>query len=198
MIKEYDDSELLYLVNNGSEEAYNILYEKYKPAIEIQIRKYLTYAKKVGLEYNDLMQEGMIGLSEAIASYKDTKDTKFFTFATLCVRNQIISALTSYGRKKYMLLNESRSLDYKTDDERSMLDFLKDSSKDPEKMLMDMETFKEINAFATKDLSDFETQVFELKMAGLNYNEISMILNKSYKSISTAMSRIQKKLKSNQ
>ena len=47
------------------------------------IKKFASYAKGFGLEYKDLFQEGMVGLSEAINSYKDSKESKFSSFANI-------------------------------------------------------------------------------------------------------------------
>ena len=47
----------------------------------------------------------------------------------------------------------------------------------------------------TKDLSKLEKEVFELKLNGLDYREIARLLNKSYKSIDSALQRIRVKLK---
>ena len=71
MYNDYNDHELLYMICEASEDAMNIMYEKYKSIIELKASKYRTLGKRVGLEYNDLIQEGMVGLSEAIKSYKD-------------------------------------------------------------------------------------------------------------------------------
>ena len=46
-----------------------------------------------------------------------------------------------------------------------------------------------------KELSDFEKSVFDLKVMGLEYKEIASLLDKSYKSVDTALQRIRFKLK---
>ena len=80
LYKEYNDFELLYLTCSEDEEAYDILYNKYKPIVEIKAKKYLRYGQGKGLDINDLIQEGMIGFSEAIRDFKTQKDVKFSTF----------------------------------------------------------------------------------------------------------------------
>ena len=116
MYKDYNDQELLYLISEGNEDANNILFDKYKPIIDIKLKKYLNFGKKIGLDYNDLFQEGLVGLSEAIVSYKNNKETKFSSFASLCIERQLSSLISSYNRKKYIYLNESCSLDTIIDD----------------------------------------------------------------------------------
>ena len=46
-------------------------------------------------------------------------------------------------------------------------------------------------------LTDFETQVLELKVNGFEYREIAEILEKEPKAIDNAIQRIRKKLKDN-
>src|SRR5574344_2269151 len=111
MYKEYNDNELLYLIKDSSEEAHEILYKKYEPIISIKVKKYVNIAKRIGLEYNDLFQEGLIGLSEAIKSYKDNRETSFSSFANICIERKIISSLERFNSKKNSALNESFSLD---------------------------------------------------------------------------------------
>lgn len=78
--KEYNDNELLYYVNEANEEATEIIYKKYEPLINNLARKIINYCKNSGVEINDLVQEGMLGLSKALEQYKDNKDASFYTF----------------------------------------------------------------------------------------------------------------------
>lgn len=195
MYREYDDNELLYLIGERNEDATNILYEKYKNIIGIKVKKYLKYASKIGLEYSDLYQEGMLGLSEAIEGYKESKETKFSTFANLCIERQIFSILTKGSRKKHNILNESLSLDNTYDDNVSLLNFVFDRDSDPSIYLENKESIEELYKNIVNNLTELEKEVFNLKLKGFNYKEISEILNKSYKSVDTALQRIKTKIK---
>ena len=196
MYKDYNDYELLYLIGESNEEAGNVLYDKYKSVIEMKVNKYKTLGKKVGLEYNDLFQEGMLGLTEAVNSYKDNKDTKFASFANICIERQILSVLAAARRKKHSLLNDSCSLDASIDEEGStLLDFILGDSIDPSIKVEDDEEMEYIYNNLYKEMSDFEKNVFDLKIIGLEYKEIASLLNKSYKSVDTALQRIRAKLR---
>ena len=46
-----------------------------------------------------------------------------------------------------------------------------------------------------KEMSDFERNVFDLKVLGLEYKEIAALLDKSYKSVDSALQRIKGKVK---
>ena len=195
MYDDYNDNELIYLIYDFNEEANRILHEKYYKIIKIKVAKYRALAKRIGLDTCDLMQEGLLGLEEAINSYRDNKDMKFSSFANMCIERQILSVVNYHSRKKHTFLNDSCSIDAEDEKGRTMLDYSLKSDIDP---LMRMEKEEEKNSIydlMTKDLSKLEKEVFELKLNGLDYREIARLLNKSYKSIDSALQRIRVKLK---
>ena len=196
MYDDYNDQELLYLISDCNEDASDILYDKYKGIIDIKVKKYRHLGKKVGLEYNDLFQEGMVGLAEAIKYYKDNKDTKFASFANVCIERQILSVLSSAQRKKHSFLNDSCSLDVCVDENgRTLLDFVFDDKIDPSVKVEDDEYNELLYNSIYKEMSDFEKSVFDLKILGLEYKEIASLLDKSYKSVDSALQRIRVKVK---
>ncbi|MFA5407322.1 MAG: sigma-70 family RNA polymerase sigma factor [Bacilli bacterium] len=195
--EEYNDFELLYLTCAENDEAYDLLYTKYKSIVEIKAKKYLRYAQSKGLDLNDLIQECMIGLSEAIRDFKMQKEVKFSTFANLCIERQINSAIIRANRLKHRSLNESLSLDDKaTDDDKPLIETVfSSSSSDLSDYLVDVEAKKEFFEKVEKRLTPFELQVLDLRLKNLNYKEIASRLTKSYKSVDSALQRIKAKLK---
>jgi RNA polymerase sporulation-specific sigma factor len=196
---EYNDFELLYLTCGESEEAYDILYAKYKHSVEIKAKKYLRYGKSRGLDLNDLIQEGLIGLSEAIRDFKTQKEVKFSTFANMCIERQINSAITKANRAKHRLLNESLSLDDKgTEDDKSLIETIYDPKEsDPSDYLVDLENRQEFYDKLNDELTPLEMEVLSLRLKNFDYKEIALKLNKSYKSIDSALQRVKNKIKTN-
>ena len=195
MYDDYNDNELIYLIYDFNEDANRILHEKYYKIIKIKVAKYRALAKRIGLDTCDLMQEGLLGLEEAINSYRDNKDMKFSSFANMCIERQILSVLNYHSRKKHTFLNDSCSIDVEDEKGRTMLDYSLKSDIDPLMMMEKEEEKNSIYDLMTKDLSKLEKEVFELKLNGLDYREIARLLNKSYKSIDSALQRIRVKLK---
>ncbi len=195
MYDDYNDNELIYLIYDFNEDANRILHEKYYKIIKIKVAKYRVLAKRIGLDTCDLMQEGLLGLEEAINSYRDNKDMKFSSFANMCIERQILSVLNYHSRKKHTFLNDSCSIDVEDEKGRTMLDYSLKSDIDPLVMMEKEEEKNSIYDLMTKDLSKLEKEVFELKLNGLDYREIARLLNKSYKSIDSALQRIRVKLK---
>lgn len=195
--KEYNDYELLYLVSEGNEEANEILYDKYKSVAELKAKKYYKYASTKGLDFNDLVQEGMIGFSEALRSYKNEKDVKLSTFASLCIERQISSAIMTANRNKHRILNDSISLDYiSSDDEKPLMEFIsEDKEINPLEHIIDKECEKETYQKIRESLTDFENQVLQLRINNFNYKEIAVILDRPVKSIDNTLQRIKNKVR---
>ena len=93
--KDYNDNELLWYVAEKNEAALDILYKKYEPFIINFAKKMFEYCKNSGLEMNDLVQEGMLGLNDAITKFNDQKNVTFYTFAKSCIERKIISCVVS-------------------------------------------------------------------------------------------------------
>ena len=195
--RDYNDFELLSYVCEKNEEASEVLFEKYKPLITATANRMYYYCKNTGLELNDLIQEGMLGLNLAMSSFSDNKDTSFYTYAKKCIERKIISLVVSSRRLKHKFLNDS--LSYESNDEIDGLfvyeKSLEDNSYNPEEILVNSETEEELLKEANKLLTDFEAEVFELKINGFDYKEIAEILDKEPKSIDNALQRIRVKLK---
>ena len=134
--KDFNDYELMSYIAEGNEDANNILIKKYEPLITTIAGKMLPLCKNNGLDINDLVQEGMIGLNHAIDRYHEQGDTLFYTYAKKCIERKIISVVVGSRRNKNKILNESVSYD---DDENSLIKILKDSSPNPEEILLDMD-----------------------------------------------------------
>lgn len=200
--KEYNDyendSELLYLISDNNEEANEAIYKKYEPVISYYAKKYSVYVEGKGIDYNDLYQEGLIGLIGAIKSFKEKRDIKFSTFAFMCIKRKMITAVKNANRKKHSILNESYSLDYKQDEDdlRGFDNVLSVNTGGLEDLLVSKENNEIFNKRLNEELTDFEKMVYELRINNFSYEEIAGTLGKTIKSVSSALERIRVKLKS--
>ena len=71
--------------------------------------------------------------------------------------------------------------------------FLGDTNNNPENVLLYNETKIELINNIKSRLTDFEEQVFELKINNFNYREIAAILDRTPKAIDNALQRIKNK-----
>lgn len=190
--KNFNDYELLNYIAEGNEDANNIIIKKYEPLINKIATKMIPYCKNNGLDKNDLIQEGMIGLNHAIDRYQEQENILFYTYAKTCIERKILSVVICSNRNKNKILNESISYD---DEEHLLLNFIKDSNPNPEEAVLDIEK-KEILISKIKGiLTELEGQVFELLTSGFKYKEIAEILDKDQKSIDNAIQRLKAKIK---
>ncbi len=191
-----NDSELLYLISENSEEANKILFDKYKPIIDLKVKKYINLVSNKGIDYSDLYQEGLIGLNEAIRDYNEKKDFKFSTFATLCIDRKICSAVRKASRKKHSILNDSYSLDYEMDDDKKYIDtIINDFVESTEDTIINNEKQEILIKRLSEELTNFEKKVFNLRLKNLTNKEICEKTEKSYKSIESAIFRIKSKIR---
>ena len=193
---DYNDHELLQYISENNEDASNIMFDKYNPLIVTIATRLFKHCNGLGLEMGDLIQEGRLGLNSAILNYNPEKDNIFYTFAKKCIESKMISLVVSAKRQKHRLLNESLSFNEKYDNSVFELeDYLGDNSYNPEYRVMEHETEEELIKGFSKKLTNFEEEVFLLKISGLDYKEIANILDKDMKAVDNALQRIKFKLK---
>jgi len=195
---------LVALAQKGDESSINELLNKYKPLVTIISRKYFL----VSAQQSDLVQEGMIGLFKAYRSYNFSSPTMFKTYASVCIKRQIQTALEKNSRQKSKPLNAYLSINNQgkillssaTDDGDSEDDetgfYLEENSLSPEESVIFREKLTEIAGKINVALSSYERRVLKFFMSGMNYVEIAEKLEKEPKSIDNALSRIKMKLKS--
>ena len=187
---KYNDYELVSLAQEKNEEAINILYEKYKDLIYSRAKKVFYCLKNKGLELSDVIQEAMIGFEEAINGYNQDDKALFYTFALVCVDRQLKTLVLKHNRDKYKILNEAITLD--SDDENSLYNLLSDDIT-PETEFFSKEEANNIYLKLKDSLTEFEELVFDLKVQGCSYDEISDILAIDSKDIYNAVTRIRNK-----
>ncbi len=191
-----NDNELIILAHEKNEDAINMLYDKYKPLINKKCSNCFKYVKDKGIEYNDLVQECLIGFEESIRNYNPNNDTLFYTFTSLCMDRQIITLIKKVNRDKNRLLNEAISIESCLEENSSLLDKIEDNTNNPEIDVIGEVEYQELYDRIIKVLTSFEECVFNLKIQGFNYDEISNILDKDTKSVYNAIGRIKDKIKS--
>lgn len=187
------DEELVEL-SKRDEMAMEVLISRYKNLARFKARIYFL----VGADRDDIIQEGMIGLFKAVRDFDANKFASFRSFAELCVKRQIITAIKTATRQKHIPLNSYVSLSkpvYDDESERTLADtLLENVSTNPEHLILAKEMALDIEKQINADLSDFENKVFAMYLDGNSYQEIAELMNKSPKSIDNALQRIKRKI----
>lgn len=193
--RDYNDNELLLYISENNEDASEIIFKKYEPLIKTTANKMHKYCKGTGLELNDLIQEGMLALNLAINHFDTEKNTNFYSFAKTCIERKVLSAVISATRQKHKILNDSVSLELPDDEKYKLNILLSDISLNPEHLLINQEQSEIFLHNVKENLTDLELQVFELKLSGFSYQEISDLLDKDKKCIDNAVQRLRLKIK---
>ncbi len=180
------DDGLLKLVHSGSSAAQDYIIEKYKPLVRIKARAYFI----AGADYEDVIQEGMIGLYKAIRDFKPEKGVLFSTFAEVCVVRQIFDAIKASTRKKHSPLNSYISL---SNQEENPV-FSESQSLNPLELIIGMENKDYIEKQLQKKLSTFEYKILNYYLVGSSYAEIAAAIGKDEKAVENALGRIRKKV----
>ena len=195
--KETNDAELLFMVNEESEDAKDILYKKYYYIIEQAMRKYAKIITKSGVEYKDVYQEAMLGFADALDKYNDSKEAQLATFITLCVKRRMLNLLRAATSTKSKFNKDVLSIDYDYENyDSTLVDIISDDNKyNPLTNIATRENLEAtINSCEAK-LSPFETKVFDLMILEYDYKQIAEILKESPKKIDNTAQRIKRKIK---
>lgn len=188
MIRQYNDYELVAFAQEGNEDAINIIYEKYKPIVIKKSKNAIMYADHHGIEINDIMQEGFIGLDEAIKSFSQNDTASFYTFASICIDRKIVNYLRKVTQSKNKILNEAITID-------EIIERVVSDSNNVEFDFISKVEHKDLIRKISKELTVFERKVFNLKIEGYSFEEIAKTLNKDVKSIYNTFHRIKTKIK---
>lgn len=190
--KDFNDYELLDQIHNCNEDANEVLLYKYRPLIVSEAKKYIKYSHG-GLDLNDLIQEGLLGLNDAINNFRDEKEANFGTYAKLCIQRKMTNLIKSTMSYKNKILNDYVPID--NDDGEPLDYFLADNSTNPVNMVEDFDFQNRLLNKVESKLSDIEKEVFDLKLKGFSYKEIADLLEKDSKVIDNCIQRIRLKLK---
>ena len=179
------DEELVKMAKTGDEGALAVIFDKYKSIVKIKAQ--LHYIP--GGDHDDVIQEGMIGLFQAVRDYSEGKGASFNSFAQLCIDRHIAMAIRKAASLKNSPLNTSVPiLDAEEANEGAM-------AESPESILIDKENAENVISELKSTLSSLEAEVLKLMLKEHTYTEIAEILQVSVKTADNAIQRIKRKLK---
>ncbi|MFP4478498.1 MAG: sigma-70 family RNA polymerase sigma factor [Candidatus Izemoplasmatales bacterium] len=174
IFRNYNDFEIINLIKEGNDEAFELMVNKYKFLIAKKIKQFnLVY------DYDDCFQEALILLHKSIIKFDESFGKTFTRFFEL----NLINYLISYKKKKnnyFSFIYEKLPIyEHKTIEEPRRHDFLEEEIVD-----------------ALDKLSSFEKQVFQIKIVEKrSVREVAKIMSSDEKRIYNALDRIKNKIK---
>ena len=179
----HDDNELCRLCRAGDESAFRVIASRYY----LMLKKYASRFAVNGIDSDDLFQEGLIALHNAAMTYDENADAAFRTYAGVCVRNRMISAVRHHQTMK------KRNVDAGSIEDEHEIPSAPET--DPLNAVIMSESLKAFYEFLRNKLSSSESRVLDLYLEGLSYDDIAQRLGITRKSCDNAMQRIRKKLR---
>lgn len=190
---DHTDEALCALAVSGDQLAEEMLVIRYNRLVRICARPYFL----AGGDSEDLIQEGMLGLLNAIREYNSAKEAAFHTYAEVCIKNRLISAIKAAARDKHTPLNNYVSFETPLfDGNTPQYAYGADHQRleNPEDVLIGREQFQEQMSVLKGQLSGFEAKIIGLYLNGLSYLEIAAEVGRAPKSVDNAVQRIRRKL----
>lgn len=190
-LERQTDEALCLLAGAGDRLAEETLVTRYNRLVRTCARPFFL----AGGDSEDLTQEGMVGLLMAVREYDAGKEASFRTFAEVCIRSRLYSALRASARDKQQPLNQSLSLDDSHFDSNPLTSGTSHlAQRNPEDFLIDREHTAALLSGVRKQLSEFEAKILGFYLDGLSCREIAKAVNKPPKSVDNAVQRIRRKV----
>ena len=185
-----EELELLKRLMDKDQEAKNILVER-------NLRLVVYIAKKFensGVNIEDLISIGTIGLMKGVNSYNLDKNIKLATYASRCIENEILMYLRKNNKiKTEVSIDEPINTDSEGND-LSLADILGTDNDSLFKSVEDSDNKKVLN-MAIKKLNNREKIIMQLRYGFDGYNELTQKEVADKLGISQSyISRIEKKV----
>lgn len=180
-----NDNELVECAKSGNSLALQVLIERYSDKV---LQKARSFKSLIGIENDDLYQEGMMGFVSAVYSFDNSRDVLFSTYASTLSTRKMLSAIRKINSTANLPLQSYISIEEEQD--------LFSDIPSPEETLLSVERVNEINSFVEESFSKKEKKVFKLSVLGMKYSQIAEILDCTEKSVDNTIQRIRRKLRS--
>ncbi len=187
-LRNMSDEQLVLLAQVKNENAIDELFDRYKYIASAVAHSYFLN----GGDSEDLLQEGLLAIFKAITTFNTKYNFKSYVYK--CVKNRILTVITSSNRYKNQPLNNYISLSGTFDNDIEKNEIIVDSEFGPEETYINTESEKELKEIINKTLSNYEHKILFYYLKGFSYREISEKLNKKEKSIDNAIQRIRRKI----
>ena len=178
------DEDLCAAAMRGDLVSEDILVRRYTRLVRVYARPFFL----AGGDSEDLLS--------AVLEYDPGRGASFRTFAAVCVRRRLLSAVKAARAGRHAPLNDSISFEAPLFDESLSLGPLGGAAtlRDPEELILAREALRERTDQLRGQLSDFESKVLSSYLDGSSYSEIAAKTGRSAKSVDNAVQRIRRKL----
>lgn len=184
---KYNDYELLDLIYDNDEVAYNIMINKYKPIIYNKALEYYNYLRSNnydGLTLDDFLEEGLITLNHAIKSFDSNKGSLFYSFLLVCLTSSFNLMLRKVFTIKNRPLLKYQELEYEVKDSKGI---------DPYDYVDNLDIYDELNNYLY-NIGLIDSAIIELRLNNFKYSEIMKLLDVSASKINRTIKTMRERL----
>lgn len=176
-------NDLILKVREDDQEAFVRMLEIYNPLIDAAVSRFCKDELSVHFR-EDMRQEATMVFYNSILNYDlENEGVEFGLYAKICVTNALIS--------QHRMLEKRRA-------ESSLPLTVGDGTmefEEPSARIIEQESLRSIDSIIRGSLSDYEYRVWCLYASGKTAKEIGLVVGNSEKSVSNAVYRIRKKLR---
>lgn len=191
-MNKIDDNQLIESIRNGDTDSLDLLIRRYMGLARSMVRKSFL----VGGEEEDLYQEGLMAIINAVKLYDKTKNRSFSSFVTTCIKSRIIDTIRTATRYKHKPLNEASSLSQTN--EADLISNTPNQIIDPLDSYLEREWMDNFHKNINRLLSPQQKDILELYFKGYSYSEISQKVNLPIKKIDNTLLAIKNKIRKEQ
>lgn len=161
-----EEAELITKSKDGDMEARNVLIERNLRLVAHVIKKYKT----VGIDQEDLISIGTIGLIKAVSTFDNSKGIRLATYAAKCIDNEVLMTIRSDKKlKKEISLQGPLGTD-KEGNNIYLIDIIKYEGEEIVGRLDKEEKIKALDEILDKTLQKREKTIIEMRY-GIRNNE---------------------------
>lgn len=191
--KNCSDEQLCALAATGDRVAEESMVLRYVRLVRICARPFFL----IGGDSEDLIQEGMLGLLSAIREFTPTRKASFRTYAEICIRRRMLSAIRMAAGDKHTPLNTYVSFElslFVGSREFTSLGAAHGRQENPEDLLINRERQEALMKRIKRGLTELEYTILGYYLNGLSYADIAKEVQRPTKSVDNAVQRIRRKV----
>ncbi len=187
-------NEMVLQAKNGDLNSMESILQFFKPKVTAICREYFL----LGADFDDILQEGMIGLYKAIIAFNSGRNENFSSFASMCIHHQIQNAVKIASSKKNQPLNDYISINVEggisaTEDTPKLM--LQAGDLSAEQQSLNRESEDGLYKKVKSALTNLQYGILLMYLNGYSYGEIADKYQTTTKTIDNNIQAIKRKLR---
>ncbi len=167
-LKGEEEQQALIAMEQGDESAKQRLIERNLRLVVFIARRF----ENTGVNLEDLISIGTIGLIKAVSTYRRDKNIKLATYASRCIENEILMHIRKIaGQKAEVSLDEPINMDY--DGNELLLSDILGTDEDIVLRPMEDDVDLRILRQAVKELPEREKQIVNMRFGLSGFQELT-------------------------